>query len=88
MVGTFSLPVAGSAVTPVRPPSLAMVTSTLAGVAGLPFTRSLLKTSTTPPLATRASGSLLALIVGAVSTTLISAIEVFLVPQSPVISAQ
>ena len=54
-----------------------MVTSTLAGVAGLPFTRSLLKTSTTPPLATRASGSLLALIVGAASgVTVIFALAV------------
>ena len=66
-LGTFILPVAGSTVTPVRPPSLAIVISTLVGVAGEPLTRSLSSTSTTPPLATVVSGSSLALIVGVAS---------------------
>ena len=66
-MGTLILPVAESAVTPVRLPSPTIVISTLAGVAGSPFTRSLVRTSTTPPLITEVSGSSLALIVGVAS---------------------
>ena len=75
---------AGSAVIPVRPPSLAIVISTLAAVAGSPFTRSLLKTSTTPPLATRVSGSSLALIVGVGTTSSVTMILTLAVSQGAV----
>ena len=64
VLGTFNLPVVASAVSPVRPPLFGIVISTSVGDTGLPFKRSLLSTSTSPPLATEVSGSSFAVIVG------------------------
>ena len=82
MLGTFNLPVVESTVSPVSPPLLGIVTSTLVVVTGLPSNRSLVNISTSPPLPTEVSGSLLATIVGvtviltvAVSQTLLCALS-------------
>ena len=64
VLGTFNLPVVASTVSPVRPPLFGIVISTSVGDTGLPFKRSLLSTSTSPPLATEVSGSSFAVIVG------------------------
>ena len=64
MLGTFNLPVVESTVSPVSPPLLGIVTSTLVVVTGLPSNRSLVNISTSPPLPTEVSGSLFATIVG------------------------
>ena len=58
------MPVLESTVRPVRPPLFGIVISTSVGATGLPFKRSLLSTSTSPPLATEVSGSSFAVIVG------------------------
>ena len=80
------MPVLESTVRPVRPPLFGIVISTSVGATGLPFKRSLLSTSTSPPLATDVSGSSLATIVGASAVTLISATALLTVPQVPVTS--
>ena len=64
LAGTLSFPVVLSTVRPVRPPLLGIVMFTSVGATGLPFKRSLLNISTVPPLATEASGSSFATIVG------------------------
>ena len=81
------MPVVASTVSPVRPPLFGIVISTSVGDTGLPFKRSLLSTSTSPPLATDVSGSSFAIIVRADDVTLISAIALSTVPQ-PVSSTQ
>ena len=87
VLGTFNLPVVASTVSPVRPPLFGIVISTSVGDTGLPFKRSLLSTSTSPPLATEVSGSSFAVIVGADDVTLISAIALSTLPH-PVSSTQ
>ena len=83
LFGTTNLPVL-STVSPVRPPSLSMVTVTLLGVAGLPFNVSLVKIDTVPPVrGTLTSGSSTASITDG---TLISATALLIVPQLPVTS--
>ena len=66
MLGTFNLPVVESTVSPVSPPLLGIVISTAVGTTGLPFKRSLVNISTSPPLATVVSGSSFATIAGVV----------------------
>ena len=65
-VGILSLPVDGSTVRLVSPPLFGIVISTSVGATGLPFKRSLLNISTSPPLATVVSGSSFATIAGVV----------------------
>ena len=71
LAGTLSFPVVLSTVRPVRPPLLGIVMFTSVGATGLPFKRSLLNISTVPPLATEASGSSFATIVGVGDVTVI-----------------
>ena len=75
MLGTFNLPVVESTVSPVSPPLLGIVTSTLVVVTGLPFKRSLVRISTVPPLATVVSGSLFATIVDVTFTFTVAVLE-------------